>query len=124
MSCGACCASYRVSFYWGEADDAPGGWVPVRFTSVVTPHLRAMQGTDCKSPRCVALQGEVGEAVSCSIYAQRPSTCREFDWHLDDGSVDPRCTDARSRRGLPPLGATAIHAVDQAARGRVGSPSS
>lgn len=110
-----------MSFYWAEADDALDGWVPVQLTSPVTLHLRAMQGTDCKQPRCVALQGQVGEAVSCSIYAQRPSTCREFDWRLDDGSVDPRCTDARSRRGLPPLegGST-----DQTARGRVGSPSS
>ncbi|WP_374212354.1 YkgJ family cysteine cluster protein [Thiothrix subterranea] len=23
MTCGACCASFRVSFYWGETDAAP-----------------------------------------------------------------------------------------------------
>lgn len=106
MTCGACCSSYRVSFYWAEADDAPGGWVPVRFTRSVTPHLRAMNGTDCKTPKCAALQGAVGVDVSCSIYEQRPSTCREFDWRLADGRVDPRCSAARSRWGLPPLQAS------------------
>jgi Fe-S-cluster containining protein len=104
LSCGACCASFRVGFYWAEADDAPGGWVPVRWTTAIGSHRRAMLGTDCKTPRCAALQGAVGESVSCAIYAQRSSTCREFDWRGADGGIDARCTDARSRWGLPPLG--------------------
>ena len=32
--CGACCAHFRVSFYWAEADDAPGGFVPAALTDV------------------------------------------------------------------------------------------
>lgn len=36
MSCGACCAYFRVSFYWAEADDA-GGSVPAQLTEPVTP---------------------------------------------------------------------------------------
>ena len=33
-----------------------------------------------KNPlRCVVLVGEVGRAVSCSIYTQRSSACREFE---------------------------------------------
>lgn len=103
LSCGLCCASYRVSFYWGEADDAPGGVVPVALTESISPHRRCMQGTNSKTPYCVALGGEVGVAVACSIYEQRPTPCREFDTHEPDGSPNPRCNELRLRRGLAPL---------------------
>ncbi|KAF0811613.1 hypothetical protein IGB42_03902 [Andreprevotia sp. IGB-42] len=99
QSCGACCASYRVSFYWGETDAAPGGTVPAHLTIPVTPHHVAMRGTEHKPVHCVALQGTVGVAVGCSIYAARSSTCREFD------AGDERCNDARWRHGLPALSA-------------------
>ncbi|ENO4720751.1 YkgJ family cysteine cluster protein, partial [Escherichia coli] len=36
MTCGACCAFFRVSFYWAEADDA-GGNVPVSLTEQISP---------------------------------------------------------------------------------------
>lgn len=91
QACGACCAHFRVSFYWGEADDAPGGIVPAHLTEAVSPHLRCMKGTASKPARCVALEGEVGKGVSCSIYPQRPSTCREFDVLEVDGSANLRC---------------------------------
>ncbi len=71
--CGACCAVYRVSFYWAEADDAPGGTVPAEMTEAVGPLHRCMRGTAVSPVRCVALQGRVGESVGCSIYAQRSS---------------------------------------------------
>lgn len=103
LSCGACCASFRVSFYWGEADDAPGGRVPAALTEQLTPHRRCMRGTSATQPRCVALAGEVGAGVSCAIYEQRPSPCREFDAFAPDGSVNPRCNQARQQHGLPPL---------------------
>lgn len=89
--CGACCASFRVSFYWAEADDAPGGTVPVALTEPVSPQLRCMQGTGRKPVRCVALQGEVGVQVACAIYAQRSSTCR---------SVEPGDAQCRKARAL------------------------
>ena len=92
--CGACCAHFRVSFYWGEADDAPGGRVPVALTRQVTPQLRCMAGTDAKPVRCIALQGEVGQAVGCSIYALRSSTCREVQ------PGDAQCLRARAAFGL------------------------
>lgn len=104
QACGLCCASFRVSFYWGEADDAPGGWVPVAFTETLTPHRRCMAGTHSKTPRCIALTGQVGESVACSIYDQRPSPCREFDSHDGQGNPDQRCNALRLRHGLPPLG--------------------
>ena len=92
--CGACCASYRVSFYWAEADDAPGGTVPVALTRPLSPHTRCMQGTEALPVRCVALQGEVGHAVGCAIYAQRSSTCKG----LQPG--DEQCLRARRWHGL------------------------
>lgn len=102
LACGACCAAYRVSFYWGEADDAPGGWVPVELTEQFMPHLRCMRGTYQKSPRCLQLQGDIPGAV-CAIYAQRPSPCRELEPYDAAGKVSEQCTKARVHHGLPPL---------------------
>ena len=76
LDCGACCSTFRVSFYWGESDSAPGGLVPDRLIEQVTPHLSCMQGTNQPQPRCVALMGEVGSGVRCSIYENRSSTCQ------------------------------------------------
>ncbi|EEV2467373.1 YkgJ family cysteine cluster protein, partial [Escherichia coli] len=60
MTCGACCAFFRVSFYWAEADDA-GGKVPVSLTEQISPFHRCMRGTSQKNPRCVALAGTPGK---------------------------------------------------------------
>jgi Fe-S-cluster containining protein len=92
--CGACCAYFRVSFYWAEADDAPGGTVPVDLTRQISPHHRCMAGTEARPARCVALGGEIGHAVGCTIYAQRSSACRE----LQPG--DEKCLRARAAHGL------------------------
>ncbi len=77
MHCGACCAYFRVSFYWAEMKSG-GGVVPDEFTEPLTPFLSCMKGTNEKQPRCEKLIGEVGECVSCAIYEQRPSPCREL----------------------------------------------
>ena len=103
LSCGACCSTFRVSFYWAEADDAAGGFVPAALTEQLTPHRRCMTGTSAARPRCVALAGEIGAGVCCTIYEQRPSPCREFDAFAPDGSVNPRCNRARQQHGLPLL---------------------
>ena len=55
LTCGACCATFRVAFYWAEADDAPGGTVPANLTHSLPPNRRCMKGTDTYEPRCVAL---------------------------------------------------------------------
>jgi Fe-S-cluster containining protein len=60
-----------------------------------------MQGTNQANPRCVALTGEIGKQVGCSIYANRPSPCREFV--AGDEDVNPFCDKARAKYGLPPL---------------------
>jgi len=102
ISCGACCAYFRVSFYWAEAEDG-GGPVPVDRTEPVTPFLRCMQGTNSKTPRCTALEGEIGQSVACSIYLNRPTPCREFDQSGENGIANEACDRARARYGLPPL---------------------
>jgi Fe-S-cluster containining protein len=102
LTCGACCAHFRVSFFWGECQSA-GGSVPDDQVILVTPQRVAMRGTESKPVRCTALRGEVGEGVSCVLYAQRSSTCREFAASWADGEHNPSCDAARLAYGLPPL---------------------
>ncbi|WP_409299597.1 YkgJ family cysteine cluster protein [Pseudomonas sp. KCJK8993] len=102
LNCGACCSYFRVSFFWGECASS-GGTVPDELVQSITPSRVAMLGTDCKSPRCIALEGEVGKSVSCSIYAQRGSPCREFEASWVDGQHNADCDAARAAFGLAPL---------------------
>ena len=97
QDCGACCAHYRVSFYWGESDAHPGGTVPRHMTIPVTPHRIAMRGTESAPVRCTALEGEVGRKVGCAIYPLRSMTCRDF------AAFSPECGKARGAHGLAPL---------------------
>jgi hypothetical protein len=103
LDCGACCAHYRVSFHWSEAERFLGGVTPADRTTKISPHRIAMLGTASTPPRCSALEGCIGKAVSCSIYAQRPSPCREFEASWVNGLHSERCDQARSAHGLPPL---------------------
>jgi len=103
LNCGACCATFRVSFYWGETDACEGGLVPGYLTEQISPHLSCMQGTNQPVPRCTALMGTVGEGVRCNIYEQRSSSCRDFAWHGENGVANPDCQRARARHGLAPL---------------------
>ncbi|HEX4869695.1 MAG TPA: YkgJ family cysteine cluster protein [Moraxellaceae bacterium] len=106
LRCGACCSTFRVSFYWAETSAHPVGRVPVALTNSLGPVTRCMQGTDQPQPRCVALRGTVGEGVSCAIYAERPSVCHEVQ------PGDACCAKARAHHGLPPLPAPGlIHAA-------------
>jgi uncharacterized protein len=90
QSCGACCASFRVSFYWSEAQR-----IDESLIEKITPHLCCMRGTNSPNPRCAALRGELGGQVSCSIYEHRSSTCRSVE------IGDEKCDRARARHGLP-----------------------
>ena len=95
QQCGACCAHFRVAFYWGESDEAPGGHVPSALTESLRPNVLCMRGTSSKQPRCQALQGDIGGQVGCGIYAQRPTPCREVM------PGDPQCLRARQAHGFP-----------------------
>lgn len=86
QDCGACCA---YSADWpvliGEGD---GAELPARFVD------RARGAMRCEDDRCLALAGEIGQRVRCTVYAYRPLVCRE----LQAGDED--CLRARARHGL------------------------
>jgi Fe-S-cluster containining protein len=88
LTCGACCAFFRASFYWSEADPTAGGLTPPELTTRLTPHHAVMRGT---------------ETVRCVIHPLRPSPCREFQASWVDGLHNERCDRARAAHGLPPL---------------------
>ncbi|MBB3227231.1 hypothetical protein FHW69_001832 [Luteibacter sp. Sphag1AF] len=103
LSCGACCAHFRVAFHWMEADTEGGGVVPPEFTEKLDMHRLAMHGTNQKHPRCRSLVGKVGEAAHCGIYERRPSPCHDLIPAWEDGNPSPQCDRARAAHGLPPL---------------------
>ncbi len=96
LSCGACCASFRVDFAVQELQEN-GGTVPDGLAVEVNGSFCRMRGTDYRSPRCAALTGSIGSKVACGIYEWRSSPCREFEAGGD------ACHRARQRHGLPPL---------------------
>lgn len=77
--------------------------MPTGLAEQITPTMACMRGTGTRPPRCVALRGEIGVAVSCAIYEFRPSPCQEFAPLASVGRGDDACNDARRRHGLPPL---------------------
>lgn len=91
LSCGACCAHFRVSFYWAEGEALPEGMVEL------TPVYSCMKGTNQSKPRCIALEGEIGQQVSCGIYQHRSSSCKEVQ------AGDEQCAKARITHQLIPL---------------------
>jgi len=103
LSCGACCALYRASFYWSEADEFTPGGFPLELTEKLNDFFLVIKGTNQKEPWCIALSGSVGEAVACTAYALRPSPCREFDPAWCGGAPNERCDAARIHWRLRPL---------------------
>lgn len=101
-TCGACCATFRVSLYRAELDTAWGA-VPSALTEDIGPFRVAMRGTTTTPPRCTALEGEVGVHTTCAIHAVRPDACRAFGASWEQGIAEPRCDAARARHGLTPL---------------------
>ncbi len=96
LSCGACCASFRVDLSVHESEEH-GGRVPRGLIEEVNDYTCRMRGTDYARPRCAALMGKVGEKSTCGIYEWRPSPCREFAAGSD------ACNRVRLRHGLQPL---------------------
>jgi Fe-S-cluster containining protein len=103
LSCGACCAAFRVDFHRADLATSETVGVPEALTVPLTATLVRMRGTDEAPPRCVALEGELGRQVSCSIYDRRPGPCRDFAPYAPLGMGDDACDRARRRYGLPPL---------------------
>lgn len=94
QSCGACCAHYRVSFYWQEAVQRG---LDEGMLVQVSPWQVCFRGTEVKPVRCVNLEGEVGACVSCRIYEQRTTPCRSVEMG------DDKCLQARAAHGMGAL---------------------
>jgi len=105
QTCGACCASYRVQFYWREAQKADSDHpVPPNYWLDADDRVRILKGTEDKHhPKCVALKGRIGEFVTCEIYPNRPSPCRNFQASYETGVYNSRCDEARAKHGLKPI---------------------
>ena len=99
--CGACCAFFPVRF---RRDTDPELLGNEGLSSLFSPAGRSsfvMNGTKGKNPRCEALVGRIGERVSCRIYDQRPSCCRDFEPAWRTGDFNSLCNRSRAAYGLP-----------------------
>lgn len=103
LRCGACCAFFRASFYWAEADEITPGGVPMELTDKLNDFLLVMKGTNQTNPKCICLSGEIGRKVCCQVYQQRASTCKGFEASWINGERNLRCDQARFAWGLQPL---------------------
>jgi Fe-S-cluster containining protein len=84
--------------------ESRGGQVPDALTESYTATTACMREHPDIPNRCIALEGEVGVEVACTIYDRRPEACREFAPLAALGRGDEACDEARRRQGLPPLG--------------------
>jgi Fe-S-cluster containining protein len=103
LTCGACCAYYRASFYWAESDLAQPDGVPSELTEKMNDFRLFMRGSTGSEPRCIALMGFIGKKVNCSIYDRRASVCRDFPPSWENNIHNERCDKARTAWGLAPL---------------------
>lgn len=99
LNCGACCSHFRVSFYHGEMDINPMGFVPSEMTVKINDHFACMSGTE-HGGKCNAMIGEVGSIISCTIYENRPSPCREFEVWDKNGVPNVKCQELRMKNGI------------------------
>src|ERR1044072_3560102 len=89
--CGACCSYSRNWPRFTTEDDAALDLIPQAFVN------EKLSGMRCDGERCSALQGKVGVATSCAIYAMRPEVCRTCM------PGDAECAPARRSCGLAPV---------------------
>ena len=102
QKCGACCTTYQVAFHRKETH--PESFqVPIDLTFKSSADHLAMKQRNYSSSRCIALEGNVGRMVSCRVYDNRPSPCRNFKASYEDGVPNRRCDECRVARGLQPL---------------------
>ena len=91
QACGACCAYSSNWPRFTTEDDAALDRIPADLVN------EKLSGMRCEGERCAALQGKVGIATSCGIYAIRPEVCRTCM------PGDAECAMARKKHGLPAL---------------------
>jgi Fe-S-cluster containining protein len=90
QSCGACCqalpsyADHKAYVRIYDADIARMSSEQVeKFTKRIYPAPTVQRGMRLVGKRCAALEGKVGDCVSCQIYENRPSVCRVFEKDSD-----------------------------------------
>ena len=91
QACGACCAYSANWPRFSTEDDEALERIPAELVNARGSGMR------CEGDRCAALNGRIGEATACSIYAVRPEVCRTCM------PGDAECAKARRRFGLPDL---------------------
>ncbi len=103
LTCGACCVSPflgegYIQVNAAEEDRLGRMGLPV-LELIDDPEDRVvLLGTKINAARirvCIALSGTVGTEVACSIYADRPELCRQFE------AGSPECHEARRAAGIP-----------------------
>ena len=88
QSCGACC-SYSADWpRFSIEEDEQLEKIPEAFVAA------DLSGMRCDGQRCLALSGEIGKHVACTIYDIRPEVCRECM------PGDPECLMAREEHGI------------------------
>ncbi|QZY49956.1 YkgJ family cysteine cluster protein [Escherichia coli] len=101
MTCGACCAFFRVSFTGPKPTMLAVLFPPGSLNKYpLSPMHERYQS---EKPRCIALAGTPGKNACCTIYKNRSSTCREFAMSGENGVVNEACNRARAKYGLTPL---------------------
>jgi uncharacterized protein len=100
--CGLCCSHFRIGFYAGEVEGGLGGFVPSEKVIKFNDVRAVMKGTE-NGGRCIALTGEIGKNVGCSIYHNRPTPCREFPVWEENGRANAKCNELRQKHGLPTI---------------------
>jgi Fe-S-cluster containining protein len=100
-ACGACCCNRDENRAEGFTDYVE---VTSRDALWLVPDLLEQYGVKndkgqwhlnlTNAQRCVALEGRLGQSVSCAIYALRPKGCRR----VEAGSAE--CLQARAERGM------------------------
>lgn len=88
QACGACC-SYSADWprFTLESDEDIAR-IPEALISA------DLSGMRCEGVRCLALKGEIGKQVACTIYAVRPQVCHACM------PGDPECLMAREEHGI------------------------
>ena len=122
LTCGACCAHFRISFHWSETEADLGGLVPVELTEPLRRHERVMRGTSQKDPRCIALDADIGRYSRCTIHDRRPSVCAMVPASYEFGSASPQCDKSRVAHGLPLLTPQDWIGVDDAEKNPLPDP--
>ena len=96
LTCGACCLGHdRAQAYIPLSESDVMRLTAKRDGDIITSDAGyAYLRTGKDGRRCVCLDGELGAAVSCAVYDERPQKCREYPvggWE---------CRTARKQEGI------------------------